>query len=208
MSLFFPPATSFYPGLQTNSGTVIGSIFAPILEKGGLNQCIGHYAQAGAGPPSGFVLTAMLASQGDPDAATLALPTGFTLVWQDPATNVTFPQGQAPQNTVSIWAPAAPVGFVALGMVGRQEAYVGAGNSATAPPTTTLRCIRSDKVQSTAPGPLIFFYGRGPTPVWVYSIAQTGLFWASTGAAPSQVWIPQPSDGLGARQMPFMKRRR
>jgi hypothetical protein len=79
-----------------------------------------------------------------PDAALLVLaerqpgilvqPTSYKLIWTSKGTDSKKPG--------SIWKPKPPDGYVALG-------HVASDSESTAPPTSAIRCVRSDLVGNT-----------------------------------------------------------
>ena len=153
--------------------------YLPAASPGYYN--IGHYANQG-GPPVGSVVT-LAVENDDPKNPLLVQPADYTLVWQDPPSNVIFGDS-APSVVVGVWAPVAPNNYVALGMLATSAPY----HSGAVPPKPALdavRCLRYDYAVAEPVGAKIWVgEGANNNPLGVYITTGTNVMYAQDNTDP------------------------
>ena len=134
-------STSQYQWIYNDAGSgsnMDGSVFRPTPTDADV-FIIGDMAQAGYGDPKGTSLTVKAVN----DSGTrplLKAPVGYAKVWDD--------SGSGGDNDGAIWHPVAPDGYIAIGAV--------ASTGYNAPDIANYRCLRSDLVEITSFGTLIW----------------------------------------------------
>lgn len=122
--------TTFRPGnLYRDKGSFASmdvAFWRPLPPEG--FHLLGDYAQGNYRPPNGSMIVAQ--DSGDDSQPALVLPRDFDCIWSD--------RGSGADEDGSIWWPAAPTGYVAMGGVVTQ------GYDKPRPKDVGVYCVRKD----------------------------------------------------------------